>query len=241
MEILRRLKERLISKSRVVGIGMAVLVLASSCYFARGSFWEQAKGNAKRTDTRLVILDAGHGGNDPGKISVDGTQEKDLNLEIAKKLKELLEQQDIEVIMTREEDRGLYDENASNKKAQDMKRRCELINKELPACVVSIHQNSYHEEPIHGAQVFYYETSKESQSLAEVIQQELIRFVDPENHRQAKANDTYYLLKKTEAPVVIVECGFLSNWEENGKLKDESYQEQLVWAIHMGIMRYLNQ
>ena len=241
MEILRRLKERLISKSRVVGIGMAVLVLASACYFARGSFWEQAKGNAKRTDTRLVILDAGHGGNDPGKISVDGTQEKDLNLEIAKKLKELLEQQDIEVIMTREEDRGLYDENASNKKAQDMKRRCELINKELPACVVSIHQNSYHEEPIHGAQVFYYETSKESQSLAEVIQQELIRFVDPENHRQAKANDTYYLLKKTEAPVVIVECGFLSNWEENGKLKDESYQEQLVWAIHMVIMRYLNQ
>lgn len=241
MEILRRLKERLISKSRVVGIGMAVLVLASACYFARGSFWEQAKGNAKRTDTRLVILDAGHGGNDPGKISVDGTQEKDLNLVIAKKLKELLEQQDIEVIMTREEDRGLYDENASNKKAQDMKRRCELINKELPACVVSIHQNSYHEEPIHGAQVFYYETSKESQSLAEVIQQELIRFVDPENHRQAKANDTYYLLKKTEAPVVIVECGFLSNWEENGKLKDESYQEQLVWAIHMGIMRYLNQ
>lgn len=241
MEILRRLKERLIRKSRVVGIGMAILVLASACYFARGSFWEQAKGDAKRTDTRLVILDAGHGGNDPGKISVDGTQEKDLNLEIAKKLKELLEQQDIEVIMTRKEDRGLYDENASNKKAQDMKRRCELINKELPACVVSIHQNSYHEEPIHGAQVFYYETSKESQSLAELIQQELIRFVDPENHRQAKANDTYYLLKKTEAPVVIVECGFLSNWEENGKLKDESYQEQLVWAIHMGIMRYLNQ
>ena len=241
MEILRKLKEKIIRRSRAIGFGMAVLVLASAFYFARGSFWEQAKGNAKRTDTRLVILDAGHGGNDPGKISVDGTQEKDLNLEIAKKLKELLEQQDIEVIMTREEDRGLYDENASNKKAQDMKRRCELINKELPACVVSIHQNSYHEEPIHGAQVFYYETSKESQSLAEVIQQELIRFVDPENHRQAKANDTYYLLKKTEAPVVIVECGFLSNWEENGKLKDESYQEQLVWAIHMGIMRYLNQ
>lgn len=241
MEILRKLKERLIRKSRIVGVGMAVLVLASACYFARGSFWEQAKGDAKRTDTRLVILDAGHGGNDPGKISVDGTQEKDLNLEIAKKLKELLDQQDIEVIMTREEDRGLYDENASNKKAQDMKRRCELINKELPVCVVSIHQNSYHEEPIHGAQVFYYETSTESQSLARLIQEELIRVVDPENHRQAKANDTYYLLKKTEAPVVIVECGFLSNWEENGKLKDAGYQDQLVWAIHMGIMRYLNQ
>ena len=241
MEILRRLKDRLIGKSRVMGLGMAVLVLASACYFARGSFWEQAKGEAKRSDTRLVILDAGHGGNDPGKISVDGTQEKDLNLKIAWKLKELLEQQDIEVVMTREEDRGLYDENASNKKAQDMKRRCELINEEQPACVVSIHQNSYHEEAIHGAQVFYYGTSAESQSLAELIQGELIRFADPENHRQAKANDTYYLLKKTDAPVVIVECGFLSNWEENGKLKDEGYQDQLVWAIHMGIMRYLNQ
>lgn len=241
MEILRGMKEKLIRKSRVIGLGMGVLVLASAFCFARESFWEQAKGEAKRIDTRLVILDAGHGGNDPGKISVDGTQEKDLNLEIAKKLRELLEQQDIEVIMTREEDQGLYDENASNKKAQDMKRRCEFINTEQPACVVSIHQNSYHEEPIHGAQVFYYGTSKESQSLAELIQEELIRFVDPENHRQAKANDTYYLLKKTEAPVVIVECGFLSNWEENGKLKDEGYQDQLVWAIHMGVMRYLNQ
>ena len=86
MEILRRLKDRLIGKSRVMGLGMAVLVLASACYFARGSFWEQAKGEAKRSDTRLVILDAGHGGNDPGKISVDGTQEKDLNLKIAWKL-----------------------------------------------------------------------------------------------------------------------------------------------------------
>jgi N-acetylmuramoyl-L-alanine amidase len=107
--------------------------------------------------------------------------------------------------------------------------------------VVSIHQNSYHEEAIQGAQVFYYGTSKESQNLAELIQEELVRFVDPENHRQAKANDTYYLLKKTQSPVVIVECGFLSNWEENGKLKDEGYQDQLVWAIHMGVMRYLNQ
>ncbi len=241
MEILRKIKGRLKRRSRIIGLGMAVLVLASACYFARGSFWEQAGGEGQKADGRLVILDAGHGGNDPGKISVDGTQEKDLNLEIAKKLKELLEQQDIEVVMTREEDQGLYDENASNKKAQDMKRRCELINTEQPACVVSIHQNSYHEESIHGAQVFYYGTSKESQSLAELIQAELIRFVDPENHRQAKANDTYYLLKKTQAPVVIVECGFLSNWEENGKLKDEGYQDQLVWAIHMGIMRYLNQ
>jgi len=240
MDILQKLREKISRRSRAIGLGMAALVLASAGYFARESFWEQAEGKAERNDSRLVILDAGHGGNDPGKIGVDGTLEKDLNLEIAKKVQTLLLQQDIEVLMTREEDAGLYDAGASNKKVQDMKRRCELINEEQPACVVSIHQNSYHEEAIHGAQVFYYGTSKESGSLAEILQNELVRFVDPENHRVAKANDTYYLLKKTSAPVVIVECGFLSNWEESGKLKDETYQDKLAWAIHMGILKYMN-
>ncbi len=244
MELLQRLKEKIAGRSRRIGMGMALLVLASACYFARGSFWERAEGRAEREkqeNTRMVIIDAGHGGNDPGKIGVDGSQEKDLNLIIAGKLKDLLEQQDLYVLMTREEDEGLYDEGASNKKVQDMKRRCELINGEQPACVISIHQNSYHEEGIHGAQVFYYGTSAESKKLAEILQEELVRFVDPENHRQAKANDTYYLLKKTQVPVVIVECGFLSNWEESKKLQDENYQARLAWAVHMGVMRYLNQ
>ena len=89
--------------------------------------------------------------------------------------------------------------------------------------------------------MFYYGTSAESKKLAEILQEELVRFVDPENHRQAKANDTYYLLKKTQVPVVIVECGFLSNWEESKKLQDENYQARLAWAVHMGVMRYLNQ
>ena len=226
--------------SRGLGIGMAFVVLAAASYFSRESFWEEAWTGAKREDTRLIMIDAGHGGNDPGKVGVDGVLEKDLNLQLAKKLKTLLEQQDMEVMLVREEDRGLYDENASNKKVQDMKRRCELINEEQPVCVVSIHQNSYHEESIHGAQVFYYSTSRESEKLAKVQQSELVRVAEPENTRQAKANDTYYLLKKTEAPVVIVECGFLSNWADCAKLQDENYQDKLVWAIHMGILKYMN-
>ena len=226
--------------SRGMGIGMAIVGLAAASYFSRESFWEEAWTGAKREDTRLIMIDAGHGGNDPGKVGVDGVLEKDLNLQLAKKLKTLLEQQDMEVMLVREEDRGLYDENASNKKVQDMKRRCELINEEQPVCVVSIHQNSYHEESIHGAQVFYYSTSRESEKLAKVLQSELVRVAEPENTRQAKANDTYYLLKKTEAPVVIVECGFLSNWADCAKLQDENYQDKLVWAIHMGILKYMN-
>ena len=240
MEFLRKIKGRLGKGSRGLGIGMAVLVLAAALYFSRKSFWEEASAGAAREENRLILIDAGHGGNDPGKVGVDGTLEKDLNLELAKKLKTLLEQQDMEVMLIREEDRGLYDEDASNNKVQDMKRRCALINEEQPACVISIHQNSYHEESIHGAQVFYYSTSKESERLANTLQSELVRVAEPENTRPAKANDTYYLLKKTNVPVVIVECGFLSNWEDCAKLQDEDYQDKLVWAIHMGVLKYMN-
>lgn len=235
------LKGTLRGRERRMGLLMAGLVLVAAVVCGRnGGVREAASKQANHTDSRLVIIDAGHGGDDPGKIGVDGVQEKDLNLKMALALRDLLEQQDVEVLMTREDAGGLYDERTSNKKVQDMRRRCELINREKPACVVSIHQNSYHEESIHGAQVFYYKTSKESGELAKILQKELARVVEPTNHRQAKANDTYYLLKKTEAPTVIVECGFLSNWDECAKLQNEEYQAKLVWAIHMGVLKYLN-
>ena len=235
------LKGTLRGRERRMGLLMAGLVLVAAVVCGRnGGVREAASKQANHTDSRLVIIDAGHGGDDPGKIGVDGVQEKDLNLKMALALRDLLEQQDVEVLMTREDAGGLYDERTSNKKVQDMRRRCELINREKPACVVSIHQNSYHEESIHGAQVFYYKTSKESGELAKILQKELARVVEPTNHRQAKANDTYYLLKRTEAPTVIVECGFLSNWDECAKLQNEEYQAKLVWAIQMGVLKYLN-
>ena len=106
---------------------------------------------------------------------------------------------------------------------------------------VSIHQNSYHEEYVHGAQVFYYANSTKSQELAEMIQQVMALELDKDNARKAKANDSYYLLKKTSTPIVIVECGFLSNYEEAQKLSSELYQEKVAWAIHMAVMQYLNQ
>ena len=235
------LKGTLRGRERRMGVLMAGLVLVAAVVCGQnGGAREAASKQANHTDSRLVIIDAGHGGDDPGKIGVDGVQEKELNLKMALALRDLLEQQDVEVLMTREDVGGLYDERTSNKKVQDMRRRCELINREKPACVVSIHQNSYHEESIHGAQVFYYKTSKESGELAKILQKELARVVEPTNHRQAKANDTYYLLKKTEAPTVIVECGFLSNWDECAKLQNEEYQAKLVWAIQMGVLKYLN-
>ena len=192
-------------------------------------------------ERRRVVIDAGHGGDDPGKVGINGANEKDVNLEIARLVKQYLEMSDVEVVMTRESDEGLNDADAPNKKVQDMKRRIALIEEEAPALTVSIHQNSYPEEYVHGAQVFYYTGSAQGQRLAEGIQRRLVESADPENKRQVKANDSYYLLKKTGVPIVIVECGFLSNSAEAEKLCTTEYQQRVAWAIHMGILEYLNE
>lgn len=191
-------------------------------------------------DTYTVVIDAGHGGFDSGKVGIDGTLEKDINLKIAKKLEKLLKAEDIEVIMTRTGDTGLYEEASSNKKRQDMTNRTSLMNEAEADCIISIHQNSYPEESISGAQVFYYTGSDAGKTLAALIQQELVSDIDPSNHRVEKANDSYYLLKNASAPIVIVECGFLSNGEESRKLVDDTYQQKLAWAIHMGVLQFLN-
>lgn len=221
---------------------MSVVLILCACVLA-GKGWEEAtsRGVEEGRQKKVVVVDAGHGGNDPGKVGVDDSLEKDINLVIAKKVQSILQQQDIEVIMTREEDNGLYEEKTSNKKAQDLKNRCALINQAEPDCVVSIHQNSYHEEYVNGAQVFYYSGSTEGKELAETLQDKMVSYLDPDNHRKAKPNDSYYLLKKTSAPIVIVECGFLSNWEEAKKLQEDSYQNQVAWAVAMGVLNYLSE
>lgn len=185
-------------------------------------------------ETEIVVIDAGHGGGDPGKIGINNALEKDINLQIAKKVKENLEKQNMTVIMTREDD------TAEDNKTADLKKRVSLINKEKPAIAVSIHQNSYSQEAIKGAQVFYYEQSEKGKEAALLMQEEL-KQIDSENTREAKGNDTYYLLKKTEVPTIIVECGFLSNTQEADKLIDETYQKELANAICDGIIKWLKQ
>jgi N-acetylmuramoyl-L-alanine amidase len=203
---------------------------------------QKTGGEALSQDSGLcVVIDAGHGGDDPGKVGVDNVLEKDINLQIALILKNYLENEGIRVVMTREDEGGLYDADASNKKVQDMKRRIEVIDATEPDITVSIHQNSYPEEYVHGAQVFYYTDSAEGKLLAEEIQAQLIEKADPENTRVIKANDSYYMLKKTSVPIVIVECGFLSNREETEKLCTAEYQDRIAWAVHMGIVRYLEE
>lgn len=226
-------------QQKIITITMGVLFLIASFLLAKETA-EYVNANSLRQRNLCVVIDAGHGGIDPGKIGVNGALEKDINLEIAFMVKRFLEASDVKVIMTREGDDGLYDESSSNKKVEDMKRRIQLIDEAAPVLTVSIHQNSYEEEYVHGAQVFYYNGSKQSKALAERIQNQIMATVDPENTRQIKANDSYYLLKKTGLPIVIVECGFLSNYAEAEKLSDREYQEKIAWAIHLGILQYLN-
>ncbi len=238
------MKKDLRDREALVKTVLLLMMLTAVCFIVRGTqrmvstvFSDEVETDGQRP---CIVIDAGHGGADPGKVGVDGSLEKDINLQIALKLQKFLQMQDIDVILTRDSDAGLYDENASNKKVQDMKNRVALIEEHQPVLTVSIHQNSYHEEYVHGAQVFYYANSEKSRELAQRIQQAMVQGVDPDNARQAKANDSYYLLKKTSSPVVIVECGFLSNYEEAQKLSSELYQEKVAWAVHLGIMQYLN-
>ena len=199
----------------------------------------QTERGAQKAAGPLILVDAGHGGSDPGMIGVGGLEEKGINLSISLLLRDTLEKSGYSVIMTREEDKGLYDSSAANKKAQDMQRRIAMIREYAPVLSVSIHQNSYPDPAIKGAQVFYYTSSVEGKQLAKRLQERLVKGLDPQNHRQAKANDSYYLLKKTACPIVIVECGFLSNRQEADLLSDSVYQERVAWNIFMGIMQEL--
>lgn len=220
---------------------MLGILLVSMYFLSRegARYLNTSSGDVVTEEKRVIVIDAGHGGMDPGKIGIHGEQEKEINLKVAKILKTFLEMEGFTVVMTRTGDGGLYDEDASNKKVQDMKRRIGIIEEADPLLVVSIHQNSYPEEYVKGGQVFYYETSTVSRDLAEAIQKQL-KQLDPDNHREAKANTGYYLLKKTGKPIVIVECGFLSNGEEAYKLSDSLYQEKLAFRIFMGIMQHTN-
>lgn len=199
---------------------------------------ENGSGEKKKY---IVCVDPGHGGTDPGKVGINGQLEKDINLAIAKKLKTYLEASDVTVVLTRDKDMGLYSSGDAHKKMADMRKRCQLIEEVKPDLVISIHQNSYHEEVIRGGQVFYYKTSVRGKKLAQILQERFDYVLGDANKRQAKANDNYYLLLHVKEPIIIAECGFLSNWEEAEKLETKEYQDRLAWTLHMGIMEYLNQ
>lgn len=194
----------------------------------------------KKGTKELIVVDAGHGGFDPGKVGTAGTLEKDINLSIALKLKKVLEDSGYQVVMIRETDTALCDAGSKRKKAEDLKARVSMINEKKPAVTVSIHQNSY-SAGTKGAQVFYFKNSEESHRFASVLQETVKEKINDGNHRIEKGNESYYMLKKTEGIFAIIECGFLSNPQEEVLLNADDYQQKMAEAIAEGIERYLYQ
>lgn len=178
----------------------------------------------------LVVIDPGHGGNDPGKVSRDGVLEKDVNLQIGFCLKQELEARGVKTIMLRTTDDNLAAVGATNKKNSDMKNRVAIINDSDADFLISIHQNSFTDPKVRGPQAFYHDTSAESEELALMLQDKL-NAIYPQYAREAKAGNDYYLLNKSVCPGVILECGFLSCPEEVALLTSEQYQQKIASAI----------
>lgn len=210
----------------------AIIVMASYLRYARQSV--ETMGLA--TSSKIIIIDPGHGGFDPGKNGINGEDEKHINLKIALKLRDYLEQSGSLVIMTRTTDDDADGMDGVKHKRKDMAQRKKVA--EEGDLLVSIHQNSFTQPNVKGAQTFYNKTSEPGKLLAEMIQSSIKEHADPENKRKAKSNSDYYVLKATDIPAVIVECGFLTHPEEEKKLNTEDYQNTIAWSIYAGIVKY---
>lgn len=221
-------------KSAVMLLGLAGLIVL--CHMAgmklESRMKEETRETFKLSKEMQVILDAGHGGIDVGKTGVNGEKEKDINLEISKKIKKFLSDSNVTVKMTREGDERLADSQR-----EDLKARTDIMNGGA-LLAVSIHQNSYRDPAVSGAQVFYYTDSEEGRTAAGMIQAEL-NALAPDNEKEIRANDSYYILKNTRIPTVIVECGFLSSYTEAEKLADDEYQNRIAEAVSEGILQYI--
>ena len=194
---------------------------------------------------KTIVLDAGHGGIDPGAMNKDKTiLEKDVNLEITKKLRDLLESSGATVIMTRDRDVSLYQEDGNKttrqKYNENLKNRKKIINESNADIFVSIHLNAFEQSKYYGAQTFYPKGKDDGKELAQFIQDELKRVVDQDNDRKIKPRDDIYLLKNATMPSVLIECGFLSNEKESQLLANSKYQDKIAWAIYVGIQKYLS-
>jgi len=204
------------------------IVAAASLYPVR------AIAHTMPVSNKIIVIDAGHGSWDPGMVS-GKVEEKDINLSIARKLQVFLEQGGATVIITR-----LDDSDLAKNKSGDMQVRRLIANTSKADIFVSIHQNSYHKSSVSGFQAFYFNESDNSKKLAACIQDSMKEFVNPNNRLSSRANKNYYVLKQTEMPAVLVECGFLTNYNERSKLTQDEYQEKIAWGIYLGIVNYFN-
>ena len=199
---------------------------------------------SKYNEYPTVIIDAGHGGEDGGTIGINGAFEKDINLDIALKLEEMLRSAGVKTRLTRETDTLLYDRNSNyqgHKKSQDMAARLSIAEGYEDAIFVSIHMNSFSQSKYKGLQVYYSENSPLSSNLAQTVQSHVATTLQPTNTRKIKPSENnIYLLDKIKHPAILIECGFLSNAEECELLSDKQYQNKLCIVLYSAIIDYFD-
>lgn len=187
-----------------------------------------------------IIIDAGHGGEDSGAVSTDNILEKNLNLEISLKLRDLFVYSGFEVLLTRETDIMLQSNNKNlSRKQSDLQNRVDIFNSSVDNVVISIHQNKFEQEQYSGTQVFFSQNNADSEYLASSIQTCVKSLIQKDNDREIKkAGSDIYILDNCNVPAVLVECGFLSNQEEKLRLSDDRYQSELTYCIYLGFLEY---
>lgn len=199
----------------------------------------------KKIEKIKILIDPGHGGVDQGASGDMKIGEAPINLAISKKLMSFLEGSGFEVEMTRYDDSGLYTELSSTiraKKNEDLKNRVELINNSNADLVISIHLNSFPQKQYYGAHVFYQKSNEVTTKLAaDTIQESMKNILDKSNARVPQIKKDIKIMDNTTVPVILIECGFLSNNNEERKLISDDYQEKTSWAIYTGILKYWNE
>lgn len=220
-------------RSNIIILAVSVFLAGATVNMARQV--EVAPVSAVPVSDKVIVLDAGHGASDGGAVGQSGVLEKELNLSIALRLQKLLEKTGATVIVTRADDNPI----AENKRS-DMRLRKNIKESSHADIFVSIHMNKFPQAKYSGAQVFY-SADEESKALGEAIQKSLVDILNPSNNRVAKsAGESIYLLKKSDVPSVIVECGFLSNPQEEQLLTQDEYQEKVAWSVYAGITSYFD-
>lgn len=241
----------IINKKRIQII-MACIFIS---LFAFSIQMSQTQNNTQRTNSsnnlvettstpvsgKTIVIDAGHGVPDEGAQSGTGTTEAETNLKISLKVQNLLEQSGCTVILTRSDENAIYDVDSNTlkqKKISDIRNRVKIGNESSADIFVSIHLNKIPQQQYYGWQCFYKEGNEQSNKLAKSIQENLNKSMQKENNRVAMKIDNIYIIKHVEIPTSIVECGFLSNPEEEKQLLDDNYQNRLAWGIYSGIINY---
>lgn len=224
-------------------IAMIIIIIVNIIIYLVNRNVEVNMDEINKANNKIsIIIDPGHGGMDSGAVNQYGENEAPINLEISKYLMAFLDSTGFEVEMTRYNSRGLYDENGNTtireKKNEDLRNRIEIINESNADLVISVHLNSFTQSQYYGAQTFYKNKCEQSKVAAETIQDSLRNILDKNNDRVPQSKRDVKVIDNSNVPIVLVECGFVSNPEEGKLLSTSQYQEKVAWAIYAGIIEY---